>query len=285
MSEIFYRVNNGPIKRVSVDGQPYITSEGANNTLEYWSVDEAGNEEIPHQLLDEIKLDKTSPIINFNLPGRIEVETNMTFDASKSGDALSGIGNYLWDFGDGTIEYGPSVTHVYNKTGTYNLTLIITDNAGNLARYVKTISVSPKFFPYLWQILGISGFFLFTAILIFSVRNKRKKHVKEDSQEGMPEPFVPPAPTPLEPAVKKIGPVKPVKSREEEIDDMVLNYIESYGGTISLSKAAEDLGITYDELMSFRILFALWPCFNFAMCTQFWLLSLFLEKAFYYDLY
>lgn len=63
IDEIYYKINDGPIKRVGVDGQPLITTESTNNTLEYWSVDWAGNEEIPHKTLTGIKLDKTSPTI------------------------------------------------------------------------------------------------------------------------------------------------------------------------------------------------------------------------------
>ncbi len=49
-----------PEKTLSVDGEPIIATLGANNTLEYWSVDWAGNEE-PHKLLTNIKLDKAPP--------------------------------------------------------------------------------------------------------------------------------------------------------------------------------------------------------------------------------
>ena len=68
-AETYYRINGGPVKAVSVDGQPVITTEGANNTLEYWSVDYAGNEE-SHKFLTGIKLDKTSPLItsHFRFP-------------------------------------------------------------------------------------------------------------------------------------------------------------------------------------------------------------------------
>jgi hypothetical protein len=48
---------------LSIDGQPYITTVDANNTLEYWSVDWADNEEFPHKFLCEIKLDKINPTI------------------------------------------------------------------------------------------------------------------------------------------------------------------------------------------------------------------------------
>jgi len=63
VKESYYRINNESIQAVSTRGQPLITAESANNTLEYWSVDNAGNEELPHKMLTEIKLDKTAPTI------------------------------------------------------------------------------------------------------------------------------------------------------------------------------------------------------------------------------
>ncbi len=61
VAETYYKINDGPTMSVSADGQPYITTEGANNKLEYWSVNNAGNEEFPHKVLTGIKLDKTAP--------------------------------------------------------------------------------------------------------------------------------------------------------------------------------------------------------------------------------
>ena len=37
VNETFYRINGGPIFNVTANGQPKITTEGSNNTLEYWS--------------------------------------------------------------------------------------------------------------------------------------------------------------------------------------------------------------------------------------------------------
>ena len=53
---IYYRVNGGPTRSVGADGQPHITTQGGNNTLEYWSVDSHGIEEAPHNMLMEISL-------------------------------------------------------------------------------------------------------------------------------------------------------------------------------------------------------------------------------------
>ena len=62
VAETCYRINDGPIQNVSAHGQPLITTEGADNKLEYWSVDNAGNEE-SHHILTGIKLDKTYPAV------------------------------------------------------------------------------------------------------------------------------------------------------------------------------------------------------------------------------
>lgn len=92
VAETYYKVNNGTTQKVSTDGHPQITAEGANNTLEYWSVDNAGNEEKPHKILTGIKLDKTPPtgliMINGNTSYTNSTLTTLTILAN---DTISGI--------------------------------------------------------------------------------------------------------------------------------------------------------------------------------------------------
>jgi hypothetical protein len=58
-TNIYYSINNEPTKSVATDGQPRITTQGTNNTLEYWSVDSNGIEESPHNVLTGINLQKS----------------------------------------------------------------------------------------------------------------------------------------------------------------------------------------------------------------------------------
>lgn len=88
----YYRIDNGPIQNVSARGQPQITMESANNTLEYWSIDSVGHEELPHNILTGIELDKTPP------NGSILVGDDATYVNSTSvilalsaSDVISGI--------------------------------------------------------------------------------------------------------------------------------------------------------------------------------------------------
>ncbi|XHH08700.1 MAG: S8 family serine peptidase [Candidatus Bathyarchaeia archaeon] len=57
--QTFYRINDGTTETLNVDGQPQITSNSLSNKIEYWSIDYAGNEETPHKLVTNIKLDTT----------------------------------------------------------------------------------------------------------------------------------------------------------------------------------------------------------------------------------
>ena len=68
IKDTYYKVNGGSMLAVSTAGQPIISTEGANNMMEYWSADKSGNEETPHKILSGIKLDKTPPIISITSP-------------------------------------------------------------------------------------------------------------------------------------------------------------------------------------------------------------------------
>lgn len=147
VAESYYRINNGPVRAVSVDGQPRITVEDANNTLEYWSVDNAGNEELPHKILTGIKLDKTAPTIE--IPSRIpenDVEPDQEVKVSVNvADFLSAVKNVTlsYNLNDSALWIDLPMT-LNSATGLYeaiilgqqenslvSYTIAAYDNAGN----------------------------------------------------------------------------------------------------------------------------------------------------------
>jgi hypothetical protein len=142
----YYRINNGTVKTLSVDGQPRITIEGGNNTLEYWSVDLIGNEEVPHKIVTQIKLDKTAPTAKIKDEQVVTTELRVSFDGSGSFDS-SGIVSYMWDFGDGNRAQGASIVYTYSQTGTYTATLTVQDPAGNNATATALINITAKASP------------------------------------------------------------------------------------------------------------------------------------------
>ncbi|MGK0176200.1 MAG: PKD repeat protein [Lentimonas sp.] len=62
-------------------------------------------------------------------------------DASASTDTDGRIVRYLWDFGDGSVGDGVSVEHNYVSSGTYTLTLTLTDDRGGQSIESVTINV------------------------------------------------------------------------------------------------------------------------------------------------
>jgi PKD repeat protein len=68
---------------------------------------------------------------------------NVTFDATGSHDEDGFIISYAWDFGDGTnsSEATPTTIHTYFSSGTYNVTLTVTDDDGLTATTSKHVEV------------------------------------------------------------------------------------------------------------------------------------------------
>jgi len=76
-------------------------------------------------------------------PASPEVNETVTFDASNSSDLDGTIINYVWNFGDENTGTGVTVSHSYASTGTYTVTLIVTDNDLLTNTTTKSITVSP----------------------------------------------------------------------------------------------------------------------------------------------
>ena len=91
ISETYYRIDGGEIQNISRDGQPQVTAENSNNTLEYWSIDNAGNQETP-KILTDIKLDKTVPTASMTINyGAISTTSNQVTITILATDATSGV--------------------------------------------------------------------------------------------------------------------------------------------------------------------------------------------------
>jgi parallel beta-helix repeat protein len=147
VAETYYKINDGATKTVSSDGQPAITTEGADNTLEYWSEDNIGNEETPHTLTD-IKLDKTAPTgsITINDGAASTTSTSVTLTLTYT-DTMSGVHQVRYS-NDGTWNteqwQSPSTTKTWTLTsgdGTKTVHYQIIDNAGNTNSYSDSISL------------------------------------------------------------------------------------------------------------------------------------------------
>jgi len=78
-----------------------------------------------------IRLTEAPPTATFSYsPSSPLPWETVSFDASSSAPNGGTITGYTWDFGDGNIDTGVSVTHVYGALGTYNVILNVTDSEG-----------------------------------------------------------------------------------------------------------------------------------------------------------
>jgi hypothetical protein len=114
VNQTYYKVNSGATKTVAADGQPRIATEGANNTIDYWSTDLSGHIEA-HQFLQEIKLDKTVPAVSFAInSGAKYANTQDVTLTSNATDATA----LSMRFSNDNINWTTWVNYTASKTWT-----------------------------------------------------------------------------------------------------------------------------------------------------------------------
>ncbi|MEN8128892.1 MAG: PKD domain-containing protein [Pseudomonadota bacterium] len=70
------------------------------------------------------------------------VDLSCTFDGSASSDSDGNIVSYDWAFGDGSTATGQSASYSYAADGSYNVSLTVTDDAGDTGSITQTVSVT-----------------------------------------------------------------------------------------------------------------------------------------------
>ena len=82
------------------------------------------------------------PMAAFSVPSNpTSPGTRIAFDASSSSDSVGTIAAYAWDFGDGNAGSGASAGHSYATPGRYQVTLIVTNDAGQTDTLKHTVTV------------------------------------------------------------------------------------------------------------------------------------------------
>ncbi|MFQ5884326.1 MAG: PKD domain-containing protein, partial [Thermoplasmata archaeon] len=91
--------------------------------------DPFGNEDIDDLVV--IVRDNTPPQADAGDDKEGDVGEPLSFSASNSTDN-TGIAEFIWDFGDGSVGSGKTLSHSFEKTGTYIVTLTVEDSEGNI---------------------------------------------------------------------------------------------------------------------------------------------------------
>jgi gliding motility-associated-like protein len=72
------------------------------------------------------------------LTGSIPLNVAFTFTGS-------GATTYYWDFGDGTSSTAQDISHIYTTSGTYNVTLVVTNGACTDTLLLTVLAENPSF--------------------------------------------------------------------------------------------------------------------------------------------
>lgn len=88
---------------------------------------------------------RVGPTPSFTTTGNDYVDQPTSFDASRSYDLSGPITTYEWSYGDGSpteTTSSASATHVYLKTGTYQVSLTVSDESGSANASTQTRQVT-----------------------------------------------------------------------------------------------------------------------------------------------
>ncbi len=95
----------------------------------------------------------------------------VTLDGSESNDPDGEIDEYLWSFGDETTGTGKTISHTYQKKGSYLITLTVTDSHGESHAETTTVTIDQKNeeSPGFELLMFISAF-----LIIFYIKKRKK---------------------------------------------------------------------------------------------------------------
>jgi hypothetical protein len=149
VKEIHYILNSATEEIVSGSTASFTISTEGVNTLSFWAVDNEGN--IETQNSQEIKIDKTVPIITVTVPQQgasYLLNEVVTADWSAT-DATSGINSAV-----GTVASGSQINT--SSVGSKSFEVTATDNAGNTDTKTVTYKVCYDFIGVL-QPINLDG--------------------------------------------------------------------------------------------------------------------------------
>jgi len=132
----------GEARGVTVDGGNNIIVTGYredNSIRKFYTIKYTANGDI----IWDSSYSGSPPVASFTWSQKTKSRT-MTFADSSVDDR--GLQSWQWDFGDGSISYQRNPEHNYIQTGTYNVTLIVTDTDGNTdmkSQYVTVVNIKP----------------------------------------------------------------------------------------------------------------------------------------------
>ena len=213
--------------------------------------------------IDGRRYDTDAPTIRAD---RRQITATAQFKVQYELSVKSDFGNLQ---GSGWYDEGSTATFSVTSPVGFGIQYVFERWSGSLASTSPTSVIvmnSPKTVVAVWRtdytvlivmILGVVS--VSVAAIGFIAYSRRRKAVGPAAPLGVVHPEAPPAGVPSKPvpetaaAVKEVREVPtpkivPITEQAPPLDDRVYSYIVEHEGTIALSQAAKDLGISLDEL-------------------------------------
>jgi len=133
-------------------------------------------------ITQQVTIVNQAPTASFTVSAEeVEVGVEITFTSTSTdpddGDTLT----YSWDFGDGTTDTGANPKHKYDKAGTYEVKLTVSDGIDTHTSTITTITVKEK--PTdIWIYAAVIIIILIIVVAVVAVVMKKKK-----KPEAVPE--------------------------------------------------------------------------------------------------
>jgi len=125
-----------------------LSDDPENGTYTVYCSSKVGQMLVTNNATFEVESTPYPPQASFTYtPPNPGINCSITFDASASTPRGGYIVDYAWDFGDGEFGNGTVVTYSYNQSGTYVVTLNVTDSEGLWSTTSKPITVSSVYGP------------------------------------------------------------------------------------------------------------------------------------------
>ena len=161
VASIHYKIDGGAEQVKYSNPAQFTISESGAHSVEYWSVDEAGNVE-SHNTYSGIKIDGRNPKVKINKPdlyeqdpGPIDIEATITETGGSIESGLSQVKIYLnnnanpeksWGASDFTDPNSFTATHTFTAGPgeTHEIEVKAYDKAGNMGNAYFTIHTRPE---------------------------------------------------------------------------------------------------------------------------------------------
>jgi plastocyanin len=137
-----YQLGDVPVTLCVISADAAIP-DNPSSSNQFATADKAN---LSGRVCDSITLDRTAPALAVDASGTSVTVGDLVSLTAQGSDATSGLsGNYAWGFGDNTTPgAGASVSHTFTAAGTYEVSVVTTDNAGNETTAKKVITVNAK---------------------------------------------------------------------------------------------------------------------------------------------